>query len=95
MEPSSTGLQASTFPFKVSHSFTGGQVYSKGFLNAGGCPTADGGTTWGFLPVHTAGVYLNLHHVHPSASSHWGQMGRGAEKNAGITGHLRTAWFSA
>ena len=73
-EPSSTGPQASTFPFKVSHSFTGGQVYSKDFLNAGDCPAADGGATRGCLPMHTAGVY------HPSASSHWGQMGLGAEK---------------
>lgn len=80
MEPSSTGLQASTFPFKVSCSLTGGQVYSKGFLNAGACPTADGGTTRGCLAVHTAGVYLNLHRVHPSASSHRGQEVRGVEK---------------
>ena len=54
-EPSSIGLQASTFPFKVSHSFTGGQVYSKDFLNAGDCPAADGGTTRGACPCTLLG----------------------------------------
>lgn len=80
MEPSSTGLQASTFPLQGVSQPHRGQVYSKGFLNAGACPVTDRVPHGGVWQCTLLGYTWICRSVTPlQRVLHWGQEGRGAE----------------